>query len=109
MTLTRRIDTPGGAATLSLCGRLDALEAGTLRAAVEQLVTEEYRSLTIDLAEVHFMDSAGLAAVLQAHRALQFAGGELTVVRPAAENANRVIRLTQFDKILTMRDAVVER
>ncbi|GLX99846.1 MULTISPECIES: STAS domain-containing protein [Actinoplanes] len=109
MKISETSDEASGVATLSVSGRLDSLEAGNLRRAIDLLIDNGCTSLTIDLTKIVFMDSAGLAAVVQAHRRLQFSGGELVVVRPAEENANRVFELTQFDKMLTMRDAAIER
>lgn len=51
------------AVTLSLAGRLDGDAAESLRPEVERLVEDAPRSVVVDLAQVGFMDGAGLGAV----------------------------------------------
>ena len=105
---TEHMDQAVGAATVTLKGRLDSLEAQGLRDTVRRLISSGCRQMSIDLTEVTFIDSAGLAVLVRTHRELQASGGELVLVRPSGENANRIFQLTQFDQIFTMRDAAPE-
>ncbi|QWT24317.1 STAS domain-containing protein [Subtercola sp. PAMC28395] len=94
----------GDTAELALKGRFDVVESLGVR---EQLASEKLapvRHLTIDLTEVSFVDSAGLAVLARARRDLMREGGSVTLVRPIANDAMRVFRLTQFDQIFTMID-----
>lgn len=105
---TEHMDEAVGAATVALKGRLDSLEAQGLRDTVRRLISGGCRRMAIDLTDVTFIDSAGLAVLVRTHRELQASGGELTLIRPSGENANRIFQLTQFDQIFTMRDAAPE-
>ena len=104
METTEHVNEAVGTATVALTGRLDSLEAPGVRDSVGRLISGGCRRITIDLTNVTFIDSAGLAVLVRVHRELQAAEGELILVRPTGENANRIFQLTQFDQIFTMRD-----
>lgn len=90
-------------AIVTLGGRFDAVEALEVR----RRLTDELSDvdhLVIDLTEVRFIDSAGLAALARARRDRVLRGGSVTLVRPRNDDAMRVFRLTQFDAIFTMVD-----
>jgi len=93
-------------ATVKVHGRLDALEAPALRQEIsDQIASGEIR-LVIDLSEIEFVDSAGLAALVKGLKDTRSAGGDLRLVRPAAEDAMRVFRLTRFDEVFVFLDSV---
>lgn len=91
-----------GHAVLTLAGRFDAVEAMRVRERLSGTDLVDARRLVVDLTDVTFVDSAGLAALARARRDRVLTDGSLTVVRPASEDAMRVFRLTQFDEIFTM-------
>lgn len=95
-------DRRDGTAVVTLSGRLDAVEAPALRAQLTRLLARGVRCLVVDLDGVHFIDSAGLAALVRARRDCRAAGGDVFLVRPGSENAMRVFRLTQFDEVFVM-------
>lgn len=95
----------GAAAVVTVTGRLDAMEAPVLRAELGRLITGGIRDLVVDLADVEFVDSAGLAVLVRARRDLRAVGSDVVLVRPATEDAMRVFRLTQFDEVFLMVDA----
>ena len=109
----RRTGTTGAAAevgtapsaTVVLVGRLDAVEAPALRAVLTRVLDAGVATVVIDLVDVGFVDSAGLAALVRARRDARAAGGDVVLVRPADDNALRVFRLTQFDEVFQMVDA----
>lgn len=57
------------------------------------------RSLTLDLGEVSFMDSSGIAVVLRAYRRLGELGGELRVCNIPAQ-AGKVLRAAGIDRLV---------
>jgi stage II sporulation protein AA (anti-sigma F factor antagonist) len=101
VTLSSHID---DRATVTLVGRFDAVEAAVVREFLGDERLAAVRHLTIDLSDVSFVDSAGLAVLARSRRDLGLAGGSVTLVRPASDDAMRVFRLTQFDEIFTMID-----
>ncbi len=58
--------------------------------------------LLVDLSDVEFVDSAGLAALIRARREVESAGGAIVLVSPRRRDALRVFRLTQFDAVFRM-------
>lgn len=91
---------------LKIEGRLDALEAPGLREAIGEQLSEGPTSLIIDLSDVEFVDSAGLAALVKGMKDSRRGGGDLRIVSPKAEDAMRVFKLTRFDKVFSMFDTL---
>lgn len=87
---------------LKIEGRLDALEAPDLREAINAQLAIGPTALIIDLADVEFVDSAGLAALVKGMKDSRRNGGDLRIVSPAADDAMRVFKLTRFDKVFAM-------
>jgi anti-sigma B factor antagonist len=61
-------------------GEIDLATVEELEGELEAAAAESAH-LVLDLRAVDFIDSAGIRLVLETHRALQAAGGELAVVR----------------------------
>lgn len=93
---------------VTLSGRLDALEAGPLRELLSSYSANGDHDLIVDLREVEFVDSAGLAALVKAMKDARSNGGDLRLVRPTAEDANRVFGLTRFDQVFVMAGTSAE-
>lgn len=91
-----------GAALVVVVGRLDAVEAPELDRVLDALVGDGDVRLQVDLTDVTFLDSAGLAVLVRARRRARGAGGDVELVRPRSEEAMRVFRLTQFDQVFRM-------
>ncbi|MDZ8171550.1 STAS domain-containing protein [Microbacterium xanthum] len=92
------VEGPDGT-VLALTGRVDAVTAVTLRERVTALDLETATRLRVDLRAVDFLDSAGLAALVQAHRSCGAAGTPIDFVAPRGSAAWRVFDLTRFDEI----------
>lgn len=93
-------------AVLTLQGRFDVVEAMAVRSRLAEADIVDIPHLLVDLTNVTFIDSAGLAVLARARRDRLLRGGSVTLVRPATEEAMRVFRLTQFDRIFVMRDQI---
>lgn len=90
---------------ISLSGRLDALEAGPLRVVLDGFAENGEHHLVVDLREISFVDSAGLAALVKGMRDARAGGGDLRIVRSASPEAERVFTLTRFDQVFAMADS----
>lgn len=90
--------------TIAFTGRFDAVEAMAARARMAEPDITTPAHLVLDLHAVTFLDSAGLAVLVRARRDRQRDGRTIALVRPASEDAMRVLRLTRFDRIFTMLD-----
>ncbi|MGS0683842.1 STAS domain-containing protein [Nakamurella sp. GG22] len=95
----------GGSAVCVLAGRLEAVQAAGLRTELTAAQQAGAASLIVDLHAVHFIDSAGLAALVRARKESRSAGGEVVLINPADRDVLRVFRLTQFDEVFRMVDA----
>jgi anti-anti-sigma factor len=89
---------------LGMNGRLDAFTAPSLREQADQLITESVRHIVCDLSRVAFMDSAGLAVLVSLMKRCRQAGGDVRLVWPAAEAAQRILQLTKFDRVFERFD-----
>jgi len=54
----------------------------------------------VDMTRTRFCDSAGLGALVQAHKRAQAEGGELRLVIPASAIVLRVFALTGIDRVI---------
>ncbi|MDF2560973.1 MAG: anti-anti-sigma factor [Microbacterium sp.] len=92
-------DTRDGYAVIVLSGRLTASGAPLLRNAVGDLVTAGEPHIVIDMAELAFVDSSGLGALVGGLKSARVAGGDLRIA--AVPDAVRtVLRLTNLDRVL---------
>ena len=84
-----------GVDVLSVEGEIDVATAPRLIAALNDAVAEAVRSVIIDLTSVGFMDSTGLALLINAHRRLTRRDKGFAVVCPAGP-LRRVFELTDM-------------
>lgn len=82
-----------------LRGRLDALSAGGARAELADAVLPGRGAVVLDLTGLDFLDSAGLAVLVQVLRRGQADGVPVRMAMPVAADAARVLDLTQFDQV----------
>ena len=88
--------------TIALSGRLDALEARGLRDLLDSHLASGHSRIVVDLRDLEFVDSAGLAALVKGMKDCRNADGDLRLVTPTARDAMRVFELTRFDKVFIM-------
>ena len=93
-------------ATVELTDRLDALEAAPLRGILDGHIQLGKSRILVDLSNVDFIDSAGLAALVKYMKDARSMGGDLRLVAPTHPDALRVFELTRFDKVFTMYDSM---
>ena len=89
-------------------GDLDAFTGPQLQHALRRLANGV--SLIIDLADVPFIDSAGLRALVMRIRQLRQSGGE-TAVCCSRPTVNRTLQLTGFDRlvpVVTTREEAID-
>lgn len=78
---------------LALSGELDLLSAPVLKEAIRQAQEEEPGLLVLDLGELTFMDSSGLAVIVAAKEHAD-ARGDGLVLRRAAAQVRRLLQLS---------------
>ncbi len=89
----------GGIGLLRPTGRLDLLWSTELRQRFAQVVAEGTPRLVVDLGEVSFVDSSGLAALISGLKAARLAGGDLRIAR-ANDQVRSVLTITSLDRVL---------
>jgi anti-anti-sigma factor len=84
-----------------LSGELDVTGIDELWTTLDGLVDAGGRLVRVDLAELDFLDAAGLGILVRAHRRLSAVGGRLvlTGVRPAQR---RLLEITGLDRVLAV-------
>ena len=98
---------PGGIGVVRLIGRSDLLSAGEVRQRVAEIIAGGNRRLIVDLADVPFIDSSGLAALISGLKTARLAGGDLRIARPN-DQARSVLQITRLDHVLRPYPTVEE-
>lgn len=92
----------GGALTVYLKGDIDHHCARNIMLNLDrELVGRSPRQLTLDMGEVAFMDSSGLAVVLRGLRRMEETGGTIALSRVPAQ-AKKVFTAAGLDKLISM-------
>ena len=97
MTFTERVE--GNVVILRPHGRLTVETFGLLKSRVRALVTKGYRQLVMNLGDVSYVDSVGIAEIVRAHVILKTDGGRLTLTNlpPAVDE---LLSLTQLHTVI---------
>ncbi|MCQ3980209.1 MAG: anti-anti-sigma factor [Anaerolineae bacterium] len=90
---------------VSLNGALNARSAEEAKQAFRNLVEKGVTTVVVDLQEVPFIDSSGLAALVSGLKTL---GGEASNLKLAApqSQARLPFELTMFDRVFEIHDSV---
>lgn len=103
-TLTVRTAQDGDNRVVSLCGELDLANAGTAESALEAALTSHDTQVVVDMSELEFIDSTGIALLVTAIGQ----DGDAARVRfvPSASPAvTRVLELTGLAERLPLAEA----
>ena|SRR5690242_21800045 len=93
-----------GAIVVKLGGELDLYNAPVLRKALLEAAREAPERLVLDLAEVEFIDSTALGALIEARGSLPERRG-LLLAAPARET-RRALQVSGLDRHLPVHDSV---
>lgn len=89
-----------GRLTVYLVGELDHHEAKVAVTGVcESIDTYLPKELVLDLSELSFMDSSGIAVVIAASRRVSFCGGSMLIVNPR-QQPMKVLTAAGIDRIV---------
>ena len=95
-------------AVLHPMGRLNMVASPAFKSQVEETVAAGRNRIVVDLAEVTFIDSSGLGALIAGLKATRQADGDLRLAE-VPEQVMTVLRLTNLDRVLrahaTVEDA----
>jgi anti-sigma B factor antagonist len=90
---------------MTVFGRVDAENAPRVETVGRNVLETPYQKLLINLSAVEYLSSAGLCALLNLAKLAEAKHGRLFVCSPAAP-VKQVLKMSGFDKILTIRDSV---
>jgi len=88
------------APVLVVTGELDVYEAPAFRQELFAIVDEGHERVIVDCAGMGFIDSAGLAALVESQRRVVGHGGEL-VLRGIRPSARRIFEITDTVELFT--------
>lgn len=80
--LTVTLERTGSAARIAAIGAVDASTAQLLRDSLSAAIADGVSTVVLDLAGVHYLDSSGVGALVQAHNSTTARGARLTVANP---------------------------
>jgi anti-anti-sigma factor len=103
--VTSRLD--GQAAVLALGGELDLASHRSLEEAVGSALAAGSALVVLDLADLEFMDVAGLRSVLRAEQRARAAGAPLVLAGPSS-GIRRLLALTRQRQALTVLGSVAD-
>jgi anti-sigma B factor antagonist len=109
MALEIRENTIEGVVVLKLEGRLTAKESSSVRDRVSQDAAAGRFNVVMDLAEVDYIDSTGLGALVICYTSLKKQGGALKLVNPNKRNLELLLLTklhTIFEVFNEVQDAV---
>ena len=101
MELSIDVQREGDDAVVHLAGELDISTSPDLQDTLAEL-TDAPRRVAVDLSELEFMDSTGLAALLGAHKTLSEHGGTLELRHPNKMIVN-LVQITGLDDVFEIR------
>ena len=84
-----------------LKGRLDATSSSDVKVTLKNLLENDQLKIIVDLQEVPFIDSSGLAALVSGLRMAREKGGNIVLSRVQSQ-AQTVFRLTMLDRVFAI-------
>ncbi len=93
---------------IEINGRIDAFNVADLRTYFAHVVDSGAQQIIVDLKEVSFLDSAGMAALVSLLKRVRQSGGDVALVWPNLEAAQRRLRLTRFDQVFVMLESAAD-
>jgi anti-sigma B factor antagonist len=92
---------------VELAGEADVTNTDELWRLLDEEVSQQPRTLIIDLSGLRFLDSSALHALLRVNRSMDRQGGVLALVSPQPAVA-KILRLTTADRLIPVFDSVAD-
>jgi anti-sigma B factor antagonist len=87
----------GKALIVSLGGDVDLESSPRARSVLLECVSQK-RSVLVDMSDIHYIDSSGVASLVESFQSARKAGGRFALVA-VSEAALRVLQLARLDKV----------
>ena len=95
-----------GASVVAFTGEVD-LESSPVAREILLKCLESTSKVIVDLSEVTYIDSSGVASLVEALQAAKKNGSQFTLAA-VSEPSRRVLELARLDKVFTLYDSVDE-
>jgi len=105
--IIKAITSRGSAKVVELAGEIDMQCSMDLRASLLELLREKPTALVVDMTHVEFMDSSGLATLVEALQWSRRHGGKLKLVG-LQPRVRSVFEISQLETIFEIYDSVDE-
>lgn len=94
---------------IALEGEIDLHESPAVRDALKTLIEQKTPQVLIDLSDVHYIDSSGLAVLIDAMQRIQAYGGKFALfgLRASVQNVFQIARLDQVFRIFPNKTAAI--
>ena len=96
-----------GVAVVDVEGDVDMYTSPRLRDVLAQFTSRRTRRIVVNLKSVEFMDSSGIATLVQAYKEMRPFEGEVRLAAPAG-NVLRVLKLSNLTALFPVFDTVEE-
>ena len=93
------VTTLRGVPVITAPAEIDMSSAESLRAALAETAARGHATIVVDLSATRFCDSAGLHALIRAHRTAVAEGGEVRLVI-GAQNVPHIFAITGVDRVM---------
>jgi anti-sigma B factor antagonist len=94
-------------ALVAVEGDVDMYSSPDLRQTLQRLTSDRVKVIAVDLSAVDFMDSSGIATLVQALKEARPYGGEIRLARPGG-NVMRVLKLSNLTSLFPVFETVDE-
>jgi len=103
------VDRRGHVSVVTVSGDVDAATAPDLRQWLDEMLKDGQTRLVIDLSQVKFMDSSGLATLVQVFKRVRAGNGEVRLcsLQPPVRRIFELTRLDRAFDIFATRDEAV--
>ena len=99
LSINANNNTEKGIWEFSLVGEVDISNAHYFRKQLETALAEVRQSITIDLAELNYIDSTGLGVIIGIYGSIKKEGRSVKVLNPK-DNVKKLLVISGLDKIL---------
>ena len=103
---TLRVDERGEVVIAQLEGELDVSMAPRIGDQIAEAVPASAHALVVDLSELGFIDSSGIAMLFSLARRLASRRQQLSVVAPEGQPVVRVLELVEFERAAPVHESL---
>lgn len=91
--------------TIAVCGEVDLYSSPELREVLTGTLPKDARRVCVDLSGVPYMDSSGVATLIEGLRAAKAASASFVLIAPSPQ-VKKVLQLSRLDSVFEIRDAL---